>query len=419
MSTQLLKTPLGQVKEVKHLLMNEGARNQLAMVAAKHMNPERMMRVVANAIRTTPKLSDCEPMSFLGALMQCASLGLEPNTVLGHAYMIPFDRSKKVRNAQTGREEWVKIPEVQVVIGYKGLIDLARRSGHITSIAANIHYSDDDLWEYEEGTEAKLRHRPGALAGQKLHAYAIAKFKDGGHAYVVLPWSHVLKIRDGSQGYQTAVRLGKTADAPWVKHEDEMAKKTAIRALSKYLPLSVEFMDALQVDEARADYRAFAMDPTAGVSLDGDEIEGEATEGAPASASQIPQDRAVAQEPAAPKRTRHEIQQDFYKQQKQPAKPAQADPAPQAQTRAQNGDPKSMQSGSTGTLDLQPAAEADDEMVERLERVLAGIIADLEDGSHPDEIAEVWGAQIEMIEQHLPKEAADLRERMAAIRERG
>lgn len=263
MSVALLKTPLRQVASVKDLLMNESARDQLAMVAAKHLNPERMMRTVANAIRTTPKLGQCEPISFLGALMQVAALGLEPNTVMGHAYLIPFENKRK------------NVTEVQVVIGYRGLIDLARRSGHITSISANIHYSDDDLWEYEEGTEAQLRHRPGSQDGTKLHAYAIAKFKDGGHAYVVLPWKHVMKIRDGSQGWQSAVKFGATAKNPWHTHEDAMAMKTAIRALSKYLPLSIEFTDALAVDEKKADYRGFAMDPTAGVTIEGEADEAE------------------------------------------------------------------------------------------------------------------------------------------------
>lgn len=273
----LQKTPLRQVADVRQLLMNEQARDQLAAVAAKHMSPERMMRVVANAIRTTPKLQQCEPMSFLGALMQCAALGLEPNTILGHAYMIPFDKT-----LNRGKPNERTITEVQLVVGYKGLIDLARRSGHITSLNAGIHYSDDELWDYEEGTEARLRHKPGPEAGKKLHAYAIAKFRDGGHAYVVLPWARVMRIRDASQGYQSAMRVAtkykKEPDTPWVKHEDEMAKKTAIRALAKYLPLSVEFIEAMNVDEARADYRAFAMDPTQGVMPDEDDgqtIDGE------------------------------------------------------------------------------------------------------------------------------------------------
>lgn len=283
--TEAAKQPLRQVSSVKQLLLNDQARGQLAAVAAKHMNPERMMRVVANAIRTTPKLSNCDPMSFLGALMQCAALGLEPNTVLGHAYMIPFDNKKK------------GITEVQVVIGYKGLIDLARRSGHITSIAAGIHYSDDELWDYEEGTESRLRHRAGPMEGKKQHAYAIAKFKDGGHAYVVLPWAHVMKIRDGSQGWKTAVRYDATKTTPWGAHEDAMAKKTAIRALSNYLPLSVEFLEAITVDERHAEYGAYALNPTDGVMVDADAIDQDEVEEAKPAAKAAPKPAAKKAEP--------------------------------------------------------------------------------------------------------------------------
>jgi len=263
--------PLTQITNVKELLWNDAAKIQLQQVAAAHMKPERMMRLMANAIRTTPKLGECDPMSLLGGLMTCAGLGLEPNTLMGHAYLIPFKNNRK------------KITEVQLVVGYKGLIDLARRSGHITSISANIHYSDDEVWEYEEGTEARLRHIPGAQEGDKRHAYAIAKFRDGGHAYVVLPWAKVMKIRDGSQGWQTAVKFGATDRNPWKSHEDEMAKKTAIRALAKYLPLSVEFRDALTVDGGKADFAAFAMNPADQLDATPDDednrtIDGEATD---------------------------------------------------------------------------------------------------------------------------------------------
>ena len=274
MSTAIEKVktkPLTQVTNVKELLWNDAAKTQLQQVAAAHMKPERMMRLMANAIRTTPKLGECDPMSLLGGLMTCAGLGLEPNTIMGHAYLIPFRNNRK------------KITEVQLVVGYKGLIDLARRSGHITSISANIHYSDDEVWEYEEGTEARLRHIPGAQEGDKRHAYAIAKFRDGGHAYVVLPWAKVMKIRDGSQGWQTAVKFNATDRNPWKSHEDEMAKKTAIRALAKYLPLSVEFRDALTVDGGKADFAAFAINPADQLDAtpddeDGRTIDGEATD---------------------------------------------------------------------------------------------------------------------------------------------
>ena len=351
--------PLRQVKSVKQLLLNDNARDQLAAVAAKHMSPERMMRVVASAIRTTPKLQQCDPMSFLGALMQCAALGLEPNDVRGLAYLIPFDKREK--NPQTGKWEVVGT-HVQLIVGYRGLIDLARRSGHITSISANIHYSDDELWVYEEGTEAVLRHRPGPREGRKLHSYAIAKFNDGGHAYVVLPWSHVMRIRDGSQGWQTAVRNGKTDEAPWKKYEDEMAKKTAIRALAKYLPLSVEMVDAMTVDEKAADFRAFAMNPTEGIApVEDDFIEGETVETEP--------DLVEEKEPAKPaaqesRPSRAELQKQHRESMAKP-KPKE-DPKPEAkpqepeQTHDHDPETGEVDQDDAGTKPTEPTPEAID-----------------------------------------------------------
>ena len=363
---QLSKTPLRQVGNVQELLRNEGARNQLAAVAAKHLTPERMMRVVANAIRTTPKLQQCEPMSFLGALMQCASLGLEPNTVLGHAYMIPFENRKK------------GITEVQVVIGYKGLIDLARRSGHITSISANIHYSDDELWIYEEGTEAQLRHRPGPQMGEKLHVYAIAKFKDGGHAYIVLPWAHVIKIRNASQGYQTAVRFNKK-DSPWIAHEDEMAKKTAVRALAKYLPLSVEFMEAFEADDAKADYRSFAMDPTAGLDI-------EATAEDVTDGEMIEADQA---QPAQPQiENTREVQADLLGQNEKP-------PAKTRNTSQKAAEPQQEQAESVESTERM----AD---LQQLESIRHRIEGDLLDGMNPAEVAQTFAVELRMIRRQAP-----------------
>lgn len=250
--------PLRQCASVRELLVNDQAREQLAAVAAKHLNPERMMKLIANAIRTTPKLAECEPMSLLGALMTCASLGLEPNTVLGHAYLIPFNNKRK------------GVVEVQLVIGYKGLADLARRSGQIIAMHADVVYSDDALWSFEYGSDAHLRHKPGPRRGEKTHAYCHVKMRltdeRDGEAFVVLPWAEIMKTRDQSQGWQTAVRFGKTAESPWTVHEDRMAAKTAVRRMANAgeMPLSIEFQRGLEVDEKRADYGAFALDPKLG-----------------------------------------------------------------------------------------------------------------------------------------------------------
>jgi recombination protein RecT len=257
------KIPLRQVKDVKTLLHNDQARQQLAAVAARHMNPERMMRVVANAIRTTPKLQEADPLSFLGALMQCAALGIEPNSSMGHAYLVPFKNNRK------------GITEVQTIIGYKGLKALAWRSGSIDTMHADVVYSDDEEWSYGYGTDTHLRHKPGPQQGEKTHAYCHVKLKDGGQAFVVLPWSHVIRVRDASQNWKTAVKYNKTGDSPWSSHEDVMAAKTAVRHLFQRgdVPMSIEMADAMDIDHdegARVDYASFAMNPDSGPIIEGE-----------------------------------------------------------------------------------------------------------------------------------------------------
>lgn len=301
MSTAMVsKAPLRQVKDVKELLSNENARNQLASVAAKHMNPERMMRVVANAIRTTPKLQEADPLSMLGALMNCAAMGLEPNTQLGHAYLVPFENKRK------------GIVEVQVIIGYKGYIDLARRSGSLVSIHADVVYDDDAHFSHEYGSNQLLKHVPGPRKGKKVGAYCHMKVKNGdmtGEGHVYMAGDEILGVRDKSQGWQSAKRFGKTADSPWMAHEDRMWAKTAVRRLanSGELPMSIEFMQAMEIDDTRVDFASYALNPSDGNVIEGEandaDEDGEVIDQKPA-AKQVEkpksetkiEDRAVAQE---------------------------------------------------------------------------------------------------------------------------
>lgn len=110
------------------------------------MTPERFTRMALNAINNTSELSACTPMSFIAALMNAAQLGVEPNTPLGQAYLIPY----KNKGAM----------ECQFQLGYKGLIDLAYRTGQIQIIQAQV-VREFDLFEYQYGLESKLIHRPG------------------------------------------------------------------------------------------------------------------------------------------------------------------------------------------------------------------------------------------------------------------
>lgn len=224
-------------------LLNQ-RKGEIAKMLPKHLNAERLLKVAQIAATTTPALAKCDVASLVGAIGQCAQMGLEPNTVLGHAYLVPFNTKRKDAN---GAERWVN--SVQVIIGYKGLIDLARRSGQIISIAAH-EVCEHDEFELVYGLDEKLTHKPDmGERGEVIGFYAVAKLKDGGHAFEFMSRHQIEKIRDGSQGWQQAVKFKKQAVHPWQAHFVEMGRKTVIRRLAKFLPLSIEFQTAAALDE--------------------------------------------------------------------------------------------------------------------------------------------------------------------------
>lgn len=228
--TQAALSPKAAAKQqVKSLI--EGNKAELAKLMPKHMNGERLLKVAQTAATTTPALLECYAPTLLGAVVQLSQMGLEPNTVLGHAFLLPFNNRKQNRK------------DVQVIIGYKGLIDLARRSGQIVSIAAHAVY-ERDTFEFEYGLAEKLRHVPAmGDRGEIVYFYAVAHLKDGGHAFEVMTADEVRAIRANSQGRNNNV---------WDEHFEQMGRKTAIRRLSKFLPLSVEFATAVALDAQAA-----------------------------------------------------------------------------------------------------------------------------------------------------------------------
>lgn len=227
-------------------LLNE-RKADIAKMLPSHLSADRLLKVATIAATTTPALLECETPSLITAVAQCAMFGLEPNTVLGHAYMIPFNKNYKDGN------EWKKRKLVQVVIGYKGLIDLARRSGQIVSISAH-EVREHDHFDYAYGLDEKLHHRPAdGSRGEITHFYAYAKLKDGGTAFEVMSVAQVNEIRDAAALKNGAKRQPDGSvpiTGPWKDHYVEMGRKTVIRRLAKYLPLSVEFQKAAALDEA-------------------------------------------------------------------------------------------------------------------------------------------------------------------------
>lgn len=245
MSVQSLKQATGtdvataapKQQTIAGLLTDPKVKQQLAMALPKHMTADRLARIALTEVRKVPKLAKCDQTSFLGAIMQCAQLGLEPGGALGHAYLLPFDRREKVRGT------WQVVgTDVQLIIGYRGMIDLARRSGQIVSIEARAVYAKDDF-EVELGLDSRVVHKPAweeADRGPLTFAYAVAKLKDGGVQFDVMSRAEIEKIRARSKAKD---------NGPWTTDFDEMAKKTVVRRLFKFLPVSIEIQRAVGLDE--------------------------------------------------------------------------------------------------------------------------------------------------------------------------
>ena len=191
------------------------------------ITPERFTRIALTAYSRNEKLQECTAESFLGSMMQAAQLGVEPNTPLGQAYLIPY-RNKGVM-------------EVQFQLGYRGMIDLAYRSGEVQNIQAHEVY-ENDTFEYELGLEPKLRHIPALKdRGQVILYYAVFKLTNGGVGFEVMSKEDVEAFaKKKSKTYGTG---------PWQSDFDAMAKKTLVKRLLKFAPLKSDFVRAVTADE--------------------------------------------------------------------------------------------------------------------------------------------------------------------------
>lgn len=257
--------PFREVRTIGEALKHPDMIERFKLATPKHLSPERMLRVCSMAVQKTPKLAECDLMSLLGAMLSLVSLGLEPNTPLGHAYLIPFEKRAQV----DGKWQTVAV-EVQVVVGYRGYIDLARRSGSLVAIHADVIYEGDEF-SFSYGSDMHLRHKPALdrKDHKPLWAYFYCKLTDG-EAFEVLPYKEVLKIRDNSEGYKSALRTKERSPTswqknPWVAFEHEMVAKTLIRRINKRLPMTIEMANAAALDAmsevGKVDFRSIATAP--------------------------------------------------------------------------------------------------------------------------------------------------------------
>jgi len=193
------------------------------------ITPERFTRMALSALNNTPKLKECSQLSFLAAMMNAAQLGLEPNTPLGQAYLIPYKNKGKL--------------ECQFQIGYKGMIDLVYRNEQVQMIQAQIVY-ENDYFEYELGLESRLIHRPALdNRGEMTLVYALFRLKNGGYGFEVMSREDIIKYAEKySQGINSSY-------SPWKSNFEDMAKKTVIKRVLKFAPLKTDFLRAMATDE--------------------------------------------------------------------------------------------------------------------------------------------------------------------------
>lgn len=202
-------------------------QGEIAKALPSVMTPERFTRITLSALSSNPRLQECTPQSFLGAMMTAAQLGVEPNTPLGQAYLIPFRNHGRM--------------ECSFQLGYKGMIDLAYRSGEVSVIQAQVVY-ENDAFSYSFGLEPELKHTPAkADRGDPVYVYALFKTKDGGFGYEVMSMEDV---RRHAQKYSKSYGNG-----PWQTNFEEMAKKTVLKKVLKYAPMKSDFVRQLAADE--------------------------------------------------------------------------------------------------------------------------------------------------------------------------
>jgi recombination protein RecT len=217
-------------------------------VLPRHVDPERFSRLVLTAVKATPELMRCfateqGETSVLLSAMQAAAIGLEPNTPTQDAWILP----------RKNKGVW----EAQLAIGYRGYQRLARRSGTVKTIFAEVVRTGDHF-VYRRGLEADtFEHEVNSAEGDELtHAYAVVRFTNGGYNFTVLDRAAIVKRRDMSPSWTGSQRKY----SPWVNWEEPMWRKSAIRALVPYLDLAPDVESAIEADE-----RPLGFDDEAGI----------------------------------------------------------------------------------------------------------------------------------------------------------
>lgn len=198
---------------------------RLAEALPRHIEPARFMRLVMSSIRRDRKLAACTISSLLSAMMEATTLGLEIGTGVGHCWILPF------RNHG--------VLECHLLLGYKGLVELAYRSNKIALLRAAEVYEGDDF-SYRYGTEPFLHHKhtPDTNWNIITHAYCMSRVREGDLTFEVMEKAEIEAVRSRSRA----------TDGPWQTDPGMMSRKSVVKRTCKMLPCSAELGRALALD---------------------------------------------------------------------------------------------------------------------------------------------------------------------------
>jgi len=211
----------------------------LPNAAVSGLSAERMVRLAITMLRRNEALQKCTPLSVMSCVVEIAQLGLEPEGVLGHAYMVPFGN------------------QCTLIVGYRGFMHLMYQSGVVTEVSAEI-VRRGDKFQRVLGTERQLVHVPDPIPEKDeeknwIGAYAVARFLNNQTAFEYLEKVKIYHARSRSRGYQSYMK-GDAKSTPWISDPEEMWKKTPIRRLAKRMPTSTSdkrplLLRAVMLDE--------------------------------------------------------------------------------------------------------------------------------------------------------------------------
>ncbi|WP_367293860.1 recombinase RecT [Lactococcus lactis] len=234
---------LKMATEISKYLKQDNIMQQLSETLGRNSAP--LVTSALTAIANNYQLKDATPVSVLTALMKAAALNLTVDPNLGFAYLVPYKRNFK-ENGQ-----WVNVTEAQLQIGYKGLVQLALRSGQIRSVNTGTIYESEFKGYNKITGEFTIDETiiPDEDKDEVAGYFAYVQLVNGGE---VKQFSRKKQIEHFAKKYSKAYSYdldNNKKSSPWSTEFNAMAEKTVLKQVLKFVPMSLEMQEAVSVDE--------------------------------------------------------------------------------------------------------------------------------------------------------------------------